>query len=99
MSDGERYDAWRSIMRNEIQIVIGARSAVFAPLPNLGVIVIDEEHESSYKQGEGFRYHARDFALLRGQSASALVLLGSATPLANSLQTRTGWRLPLPPPG
>ncbi len=80
LSAGERYDAWREIGRNKIEIVIGARSAVFAPLQNLGLIVVDEEHESSYKQGEGFRYHARDLALVRGHQQNCPVLLGSATP-------------------
>ncbi len=80
LSAGERYDAWREIVRNQVQIVIGARSAIFAPLQNLGLIVVDEEHESSYKQGEGFRYHARDLALVRGQQQNCPVLLGSATP-------------------
>ena len=80
LSSGERYDAWREIVRDQIQIVIGARSAIFAPLQNLGLIVVDEEHESSYKQGEGFRYNARDLALVRGKLQNCPVLLGSATP-------------------
>jgi len=80
MADGERYDAWRRIMRNQVQIVIGARSAIFAPLQQLGLVIVDEEHDASYKQGEGFRYNARDLALVRGQQHNCPVLLGSATP-------------------
>ncbi|MEJ2202259.1 MAG: primosomal protein N', partial [Desulfuromonadaceae bacterium] len=90
LSDGERYDAWRAIARGEVEIVIGARSAVFAPLAELGIIVVDEEHEASYKQGEGFRYHARDLALLRGQMVGATVLLGSATPAVTSYARAQG---------
>ncbi len=80
LSAGERYDAWRSIARHQVNIVIGARSAVFAPLPKPGLIIVDEEHDGSYKQGEGFRYHARDLALVRGQQQQCPVILGSATP-------------------
>lgn len=84
LSEGERYDAWRAIARGDVDIVIGARSAIFAPLQQLGIIVVDEEHEASYKQSEGFRYNARDLALLRGQMEGAAVILGSATPAVTS---------------
>lgn len=86
LGDGERYDAWRAAARGEIDVLIGVRSAVFAPLANPGIIIVDEEHDASYKQGEGFRYHARDLALLRGQMNEAVVLLGSATPALGSYQ-------------
>jgi primosomal protein N' (replication factor Y) len=86
LSAGERYDAWRSVARGQIDIVIGARSAVFAPLEKLGIVIVDEEHEASYKQGDGFRYHARDLALLRAQMSGAVALLGSATPALTTFQ-------------
>lgn len=81
LSQGERYDAWHRIRKKEVSLVIGARSAIFAPLVDLGLIIIDEEHESSYKQTEEMpTYHARDLAVMRGKIESCLVVLGSATP-------------------
>jgi len=85
LSDGERYDEWRRIRRGLVRIVIGARSALFAPLERIGIIVVDEEHESSFKQADGLRYNARDLALVRGRMERAVVVLGSATPLITSL--------------
>ena len=84
LSDGERYDAWRALQRGDKRIAIGARSAVFAPLANLGAIVVDEEHEATYKQGEAPRYHAREVAIVRAREAGAVVVLGSATPSLES---------------
>ncbi|PMC58392.1 primosomal protein N' [Dolosicoccus paucivorans] len=85
LSNSERYDEWRRIIRKEAQIVIGARSSIFAPLDNLGLIIIDEEHETVYKQADNPRYHARDVAIWRSKYHQCPVLLGSATP---SLESR-----------
>ncbi len=80
LSTGEKYDEWRRIIRNEVDIVVGARSAVFAPLSNLGVICVDECHEASYTQEETPRYHALDIAMKRSHTHQCVVILGSATP-------------------
>lgn len=84
LSDGERVDAWRALKRGERSIAVGARSAIFAPLDNVGAIVVDEEHESSYKQNETPRYHARDVAVVRARYEGAVTVLGSATPSLES---------------
>ena len=80
LSDGERYDQWRSLRTGDKRIVVGPRSALFAPLPRLGAIVVDEEHDGSYKQSESPRYHARDLAVVRAAMSGAVCVLGSATP-------------------
>ena len=96
LSDGERYDEWHRIRAGEARVVVGPRSAVWAPVRDLGLIVIDEEHEPSYKQDECPRYHARDVALWRGEAAGAKVVLGSATPsLETWLASRQGRVRPL----
>jgi primosomal protein N' (replication factor Y) (superfamily II helicase) len=84
LSEGERTDEWRRIKNGSARIVIGTRSAVFAPLENLGIVIIDEEHDSSYKQEETPRYHGRDTAIVRALRAGAVVVLGSATPSIES---------------
>ena len=85
LSTGERYDQWMQIYKGKTQIVVGARSALFAPFKNLGLIIVDEEHESSYKQMEQPRYNARDVAVMRGHLGKCTVVLGSATPSLESL--------------
>ncbi len=84
LSDGERHDQWHRIRRGDVDVVIGTRSAVFAPLANPGLIIVDEEHDTSYKQDETPRYHGRDVAIMRGKFADALVVIGSATPTIES---------------
>jgi len=108
LSDGERADAWRRLRRGERRVAVGARSAVFAPVADLGIIVIDEEHEASYKNGETPRYHTREVAAVRARLEGARLVLGSATPsLETMVKTETSLQLlrlpervgarPLPP--
>ncbi len=86
LSAGARHDQWHRIRRGEVDVVVGTRSAVFAPLPSVGLIVVDEEHDGSYKQDESPRYHGRDVAVMRGKRDHALVVLGSATPSLESFR-------------
>ena len=86
LSTGERHDQWHRIRRGDVDVVVGTRSAVFAPLEKIGVIVVDEEHDTSYKQEETPRYHGRDVAIVRGSRENALVVLGSATPSMETYQ-------------
>jgi primosomal protein N' (replication factor Y) len=95
LSEGERYDAWLALKRGDKRIVVGARSAVFAPLENLGAIIVDEEHESSYKQGETPRYHAREVAIVRAKNEGAITVLGSATPSLESWANATSGKFTL----
>jgi primosomal protein N' (replication factor Y) len=84
LTDRERFDQWRLLRSGQVQVAIGVRSAIFAPVENLGIIVVDEEHDSSFKQERGFHYNARDLALLRAARAGAVAVLGSATPSLES---------------
>ena len=95
LSDGERYDAWLALQRGERRIAVGARSAIFAPLTNVGAIIVDEEHESSYKQGETPRYHAREVAIVRARNEGAVLVLGSATPSLESWTNATAGKYKL----
>jgi len=84
LGSGERRDEWVRVRRGEVDVVVGARSAVFAPIDRLGLIVVDEEHDNSYKQERGLRYHGRDAAVMRAKMAGAVVVMGSATPALSS---------------
>lgn len=86
LSDADRHRMWQRLRRGEVKVAIGARSALFAPVPDLGLVVVDEEHDGSFKQEEGVRYHARDMALLRAHRAGAVAVLGSATPSLESVE-------------
>jgi primosomal protein N' (replication factor Y) len=92
LNDNERARVWTAAWRGEARVVVGTRSAVFTPLPDAGLIVVDEEHDGSYKQLDGIRYHARDFALVRGKALGVPVLLGSATPSLESLHNARSGR-------
>lgn len=92
LADGERARTWTAMARGEARVLVGTRSAIFCPLPEAGLIVVDEEHDASYKQQEGFRYSARDLALVRARALGVPVLLGSATPSLESLHHALGGR-------
>ncbi len=92
LSDGERHDQWQRIRRGAVDVVVGTRSAVFAPVRALGPVIVDEEHDGSYKQEESPRYHGRDVALVRAQHAGALAVLGSATPSMESFHNAQSGR-------
>ena len=92
LNDNERARTWAAACRGEARVIVGTRSAVFTPLPEAGLIVVDEEHDGSYKQQDGIRYHARDFALVRGKALDVPVLLGSATPSLETLHNGTAGR-------
>ena len=95
LSDGERHDQWHRIRRGNVDVVVGTRSAVFAPIGHLGLVIVDEEHDSSYKQEESPRYHGRDVAVVRARMAGALVVLGSATPSLESYHNAQAGRYEL----
>ncbi len=95
LSEGERHDQWQRIRRGEVTVVVGTRSAVFAPVRSLGLIIVDEEHDGSYKQDESPRYHGRDVAVVRARQAQALAILGSATPSMESYQNAVSGRYTL----
>ena len=95
LTDRERYDEWSRLREGRARIALGARSAVFAPVARLGAVVVDEEHDSSFKQEEGVRYHARDVALVRAQRARAVCVLGSATPSLESFHGAESGRIAL----